>query len=297
MTAHDLTSIRGNLGKLSVHEDVPQTMEQRAKYRLVDTPNAVSSLIDTLSTVEAESASIFLDLEGLNLSRHGSISLVQIWVPTLEQAFLLDVHILGTEAFNTINREGKTIKSIFESDSIRKYLFDVRNDADALFALFDIRLAGVTDVQLLELATRRGPKHVLCGLAACIEKECIMPSPALLKWQSTKTEVVKMFDPRHGGSYDVFNARPLLQILIDYCVGDVEFLPVLSAIYEERLNSHWSEKVRVETAERLEQSRSPKYKPRGKHKMFGPRSWRFPPKSRAGQAAIVTVPTTQSFSQ
>ncbi|KAK4896328.1 hypothetical protein LTR27_005851 [Elasticomyces elasticus] len=124
-----------------------------------------------------------------------------------------------------MNSEGKTLRTILGSERIKKYFFDVRNDADAL-----VRLAGVVDVQLLELASRRGPKHVVCGLAACLEHEHALPSSNLHVWQTTKTEVVKMFDPKLGGSYEVFNIRPLPQILIDYCAGDVEVLPTLSAI-------------------------------------------------------------------
>ena len=158
-------------------------------------------------------------------------------MPQCKQAFVVDVHTLGTQVFDVPNRQGKTLRSILESDRIKKYFFDVRNDADASYALFNVRLAGVKDIQLMELASRRSPKHMLCGLAACTEQEKALAGPALQKWQSTKTEVVKMFDPKLGGSYEVFNTRPLPQILFDYRVGDVQVLPMLSTIYKKRLNN------------------------------------------------------------
>ncbi|KAK4960216.1 hypothetical protein LTR10_003109 [Elasticomyces elasticus] len=254
--------------------------EGTVRPQLVDTLEAVKTLVDTLVSLKAASAPLYVDLEGVNLSRHGSISIMQIWLPLLQQAFLVDIHVLGTIAFDTMNSGGKTLRTILGSERIKKYFSDVRNDADALYALCDVRLVGVVDVQLLELASRRGPKHVVCGLAVCLEHEHALPSSGLHDWQTTKTEVFKIFDPKLGGSYEVFNIRPLPQILIDYCAGDIEVLPTLSAIYEGRLNYHWSEKARIETERRLEESRGPAYKHLGKHKIFGPKDWRFPSKSK-----------------
>lgn len=103
-------------------------------------------------------------------------------------------------------------------------------------------------------------KHALCGLAKCIEQEQALASEALLQWQNTKKEVIKKFDPKLGGTYESFNVRPLPQVLIDYCIGDVEFLPLLSTIYQKRMSCHWLEKAQVETEKRLKESRSPSYK-------------------------------------
>ena len=101
-----------------------------------------------------------------------------------------------------------------------------------------------------------------------------------------------MFDPKLGGSYEVFNARPLPQVLIEYCVGDVEFLPLLSTIYQSRLDSPWLERVRIETEKRLEESRSPSYQPHGKQKSLGPKKWRYPPKEGKKSGSTATVKTS-----
>ncbi|KAK5734605.1 hypothetical protein LTR17_008826 [Elasticomyces elasticus] len=296
MAAQDLIPISARLQALDLDGDISERTENMGRPQLVDTLEAVKTLVDTLVSLKAASAPLYVDLEGVNLSRHGSISIIQIWLPLLQQAFLVDIHVLGTTAFDTTNSEGKTLRTILGSERIKKYFFDVRNDADALYALFNVRLAGVVDVQLLELASRRGPKHVVCGLAACIEHEHALPSSKLHDWQTTKTEVVKMFDPKLGGSYEVFNIRPLPQILIDYCVGDVKVLPTLSAIYDGRLNYHWSEKARTETEKRLEESRGPSYKHKGKHKIFGPKDWRFPSKSKPSPTVSGVAPATYSLS-
>lgn len=292
MAALDLNSIAGGLERLDLDERAPQNIEQIAPPVLVDTPDAVKSLVDTLFCFESTADAIYLDLEGVDLSRHGSISIIQIWVPPRQQAFLVDVHTLGMQAFTVTNSQCKTLKQTLESKKISKYLFDVRNDADALYALFNIQLAGVIDVQLQELASRRGPKHALCGLAACMEQERALSGSALIQWQSTKAEVIKMFDPKLGGSYEVFNKRPLPQILMDYCIGDVQVLPILSSIYEHRLNNQWSEKVKVESVKRLKESRSPDYEPKGKQKMFGPKGWRSPQKKKKKKKKFTSGSTT-----
>jgi exonuclease 3'-5' domain-containing protein 1 len=293
MTSLEMITTK-ELGKLELREPDEQSIWKPTPSTMVDTSVALKTLVDTLIPLEKSSGSIYMDLEGVKLSRLGTISLIQILVPSSEQAFIVDVHTLGKLAFDTLGSEGKTLKDALESDNIKKYLFDVRNDSDALFALFGVRLAGAVDIQLLELASRKGDKYVVCGLAKCIEQERALPLRALEQWQSTKKEVVKMFDPKLGGSYEVFNARPLPQVLIEYCVGDVEFLPLLSTIYQSRLDSPWLEKVRIETEKRLGESRSPSYQPHGKQQSLGPKKWRYPPKEGKKSESTATV-TASTF--
>ena len=281
------------LSKLELNEPGAQNIWKLTTSIMVDTSAALKSLVNTLMSPNKSCGSIYMDLEGVNLSRHGSISLIQILVPSCEQAFIVDIHTLGKTAFDTLGSEGKSLKDALESETIKKYLFDVRNDSDALYALFGVRLVGVVDIQLQELATREGDKHIVRGLAKCMEQEQALPLLALSQWQSTKREVVKMFDPKLGGTFEVFNARPLPQILVDYCVGDVEFLPRLSAIYESRMNRRWSKKVRIETEKRLEESKSLNYEHRGRKKIFGPKSWRFPPKGGKKSTAPAPAPASK----
>lgn len=47
-----------------------------------------------------------------------------------------------------------SLQSILESPKTPKVFFDVRTDSDALFAQFGIKLAGIIDLQLMELASR-----------------------------------------------------------------------------------------------------------------------------------------------
>lgn len=73
--------------------------------------------------------------------------------------YLIDIYKLGADAFNIGASNGHTLKSVLESTAIPKLFFPVRNDFDALHSLYQIALANVDDLQLLELATRASAKR------------------------------------------------------------------------------------------------------------------------------------------
>ena len=115
--------------------------------------------------------------------------------------------------FNTAGVKQKTLKDILQDDKIPKVFFDVRNDSDALFAHFGVALQGVEDVQLMESATRRttGSRKFLSGLAKCVEKNVLISLHGidLVSWKAAKEKGERLFKAEHGGSYEVFNQRPL----------------------------------------------------------------------------------------
>jgi exonuclease 3'-5' domain-containing protein 1 len=100
------------------------------------------------------------------------------------------------------------LKSILETGDVTKYFFDVRNDADALYNLFGIRLSGVRDIQLWEMASRTFPKRMLSGLATCVTKDAPLSEEQVTDWKAAKALGTPMFDHKLGGSYEVFNQRP-----------------------------------------------------------------------------------------
>jgi exonuclease 3'-5' domain-containing protein 1 len=149
----------------------------------VNSTAAISALVDTLTNLPTNPPSIYVDLEGIELSRTGSISLISILVqPTLSRrhAYLVDIYTMGSIAFTTTGLLKKTLKAILESPDISKVFFDVRNDSDALYAHFAISLQGIIDVQLMELASR-GPfasRKCVNGLGRCIDYDLPLSSSA-----------------------------------------------------------------------------------------------------------------------
>lgn len=59
---------------------------------LVDTCAAIASLVDSLSELPNNPPSTYIDLEGVNLSRHGTISILQLHVLPEDKTYLIDVH-------------------------------------------------------------------------------------------------------------------------------------------------------------------------------------------------------------
>ena len=105
---------------------------------IVDSVTSLVALLDCLEDLPTQPPSLYLDLEGVRLSRHGSISVLQIFVLPCHHSFLVDVNVLEADAFHIPNRSGTTLKFVLESESVPKVFFDVRNDADALFAHYQV---------------------------------------------------------------------------------------------------------------------------------------------------------------
>ncbi|KAF9871311.1 hypothetical protein CkaCkLH20_11232 [Colletotrichum karsti] len=242
-------------------------------YELVDTAAAVSKMIDAISVYTTTPPSLYIDLEGNNLCRLGTISILQIYLATNKYTYLVDVRALGSACFSTPGSHNMTLKDILEAKAIPKVFFDVRNDSDALFHHFKINLAGVQDLQLMEFATRKYKRKFISGLAKCIEKDSLMTEIELMEWKSVKEKGTSLFRPESGGGYHVFDERPLSKDILMYCIQDVQYLPRLWELYNQKLTPEWWERVRNGSQDRVRLSQSADYDPIGRDKAFGPEGW------------------------
>ncbi|GLA08253.1 hypothetical protein AnigIFM60653_009782 [Aspergillus niger] len=90
-------------------------------------------------------------------------------IPSTENATLrseVSVSFIDTlEAFDYATTTGKTLRSILESDGIPKVFFDVRNDSAAMFHQYQVELAGIYDLQVMEVGTRARPGKYLASPA------------------------------------------------------------------------------------------------------------------------------------
>ncbi|KAF4883787.1 piRNA biogenesis protein EXD1 [Colletotrichum fructicola] len=239
-------------------------------HSLIDSTESVLSLLKIIQTLPTGTPSLFLDLEGVSLSRHGSISLITIFVQPQKHVYLVDIHTLQSAAFSIATVDGTTLKSILESPTITKVFFDVRNDSDALYSHFGVKLRGIEDVQLMENAARPGGRRFLNGLEKCINTHAPLSPSEKLRWKAAKEAGLKLFHPSKGGSYEVFNSRPIDAAVELYCINDVQYLPQLREVFLPRLKDAWHKKVTNETEKRVVESQSELYEPQSETKKFGP---------------------------
>ena len=237
---------------------------------IIDSSTSLVSLLNNLENQPTNPPSLYVDIEGVALSRHGSISIIKLFRLPQNHVVLIDIFVLQEAAFNTLNQSGTTLRSILESALVPKAFFDVRNDADALYTHFHASLQGVHDIQLLEVATRSWAKDRVVGLGKCIKCDTRLTAEAQQSWNATKERGKVLFAVEDGGSYEVFNIRPILQDIIDYCAQDVVYLPVLWNVYSLKIGEKWLKRVQEETGKRVLMSQAESYDPYGKVKVLSP---------------------------
>ncbi|KAF2844683.1 hypothetical protein T440DRAFT_409643 [Plenodomus tracheiphilus IPT5] len=246
---------------------------------ILNTPKQIGNLVDLLilryTPPELYSPTIYIDLEGVDLCREGSLSILTLLIDTdfpTRRVYLIDIHTLGAQAFNTVGAKRTTLKDVLQDFKIPKVFFDVRNDSDAMFAHFGVSLQGVEDVQLMESATRKttASREFLTGLAKCIEINLpITPVSKLAQWKLAKQKGERLFKAEHGGSYEVFNQRPIPEDIISYCVSDVQYLPELRNKFWQQ-TERWRVLIGEETKKRVAMSQRSDYQPHGSDRAIAP---------------------------
>lgn len=90
---------------------------------------------------------------------------------------LFDVALLGRAVFDD---GSEPLRGLLEDPAVTKLMFDCRRDSDALFHQFQVRLAGVLDVQLEHVAARRLRNRTerLSGLANAVRDFVSQARPA-----------------------------------------------------------------------------------------------------------------------
>lgn len=240
---------------------------------MINTAPALQTFIAELPEFTDGQPGLYVDLEGNDLSRNGTLSLITILVEPRHTVHLIDVKTLGAAAFTTQDSSGKTIQQILESETVIKVFFDIRNDSDALFSLFGVRVAGIEDVQLMEVASRTSSKRLLNGLAKCIERDAPISYTDKQGWRAVKDEGHRLFDPARGGSFAVFDERPLTPAMQKYCVQDVLHMPALRSAYKAKIGNTWWAKIEEETGARIALSQSASFNGKGRHMAEAPAGW------------------------
>ncbi|KAG5973503.1 hypothetical protein E4U55_000488 [Claviceps digitariae] len=207
----------------------------------------------------------FVDVEGVNMCRNGSVSLLTILVKSgmnQEELSIIDMHTLQRDASETKGSCGKSLKDILESPDIIKVFFDVRNDSDALYSHYGINLGGIWDVQLMHSASRATTmgRRYLSGLSRCVQSLFFQDYNQLQAWKRHKKMGEQLWKPEKGGSFEVFNIRPLPEQVLSYCAGDVQKLP---ALYHKYMipTKRWMDLIATQSQNRVVESQQADYQP------------------------------------
>ncbi|KAF9528395.1 ribonuclease H-like domain-containing protein [Crepidotus variabilis] len=234
--------------------------------QLVDTTVLLDSCL--LDITSLSTTKLAVDLEGVNLCRDGTISLLQILSVASQTIWIIDVTVLGVLAFSHSNLNGDTLKSVLEGSQVTKVFYDVRTDSDALFNLFGIKLSNTYDLQLLEVAARRssGKKvSYVIGLGKVIN-QYIRPGS---QWTRVKEEGAALLFPDKGGSYELFDKRPLDERVLQYSAQDVNLLFQLQTMLESEIGRYeragWIRKVIQGSSRRVDEAHLPIY-PKGRQR-------------------------------
>eukprot|EP00033_Pygsuia_biforma_P000309 GCRY01000377.1.p1 GENE.GCRY01000377.1~~GCRY01000377.1.p1 ORF type:complete len:608 (+),score=133.82 GCRY01000377.1:385-2208(+) len=184
----------------------------------IDNLNNCQIAVDFLS----QTSTLAVDLEGNNLSRHGSISLLQ--VDDGRGTFLFDIKELGAEGF-----EEGGLKELLESRRMDKLIFDSRNDSDALWHLYSIALQGVVDIQILACMLERQQngndqqQEFLVGFGRALQLLNISVDERESA-QQVKKAGKTLFYSTMGSDHSIWDLRPLPAMLLKYAANDVHYL-------------------------------------------------------------------------
>lgn len=174
-----------------------------------------------------------VDLEGVDLCRHGELCLLQVAEP-VGPVFLFDVSILGHEVFNA------GLRDVLEAPAIEKLFFDVRADADILLHQYSTAVVNVRDVQVLHGSAadagqgRQQNRKWLTGLSKVVE-QLDLPKAELGRLLRIKEQGRDLFMPDRGGSMSVWHKRPLKDGLLRYAALDVHLLFAIHRQWSEAM--------------------------------------------------------------
>jgi exonuclease 3'-5' domain-containing protein 1 len=93
------------------------------KVVLVDTIALIDRCLSDISpTIGRQPCKLAIDLEGVNLCRHGRVSIIQIFADTSNVIWLIDITTLGREAFDHKNAYGQSLRGVFQKSVTKKVL-------------------------------------------------------------------------------------------------------------------------------------------------------------------------------
>lgn len=314
-----IAELRTQLDEIEARATTQDTTEPHRNVRPYDrlptpevlivdtTPLLVDMVNDIISTKKIAIPStplLFMDSEGVDLGRKGSLTIMQVYIPASNKVYLIDVQTLGVQTFTTVGTtETTTFEDLLESRDLVKVWWDCHSDADALYAHYGVELAGVVDAQLIENATAKKARNEkstqkfgiavdrrtnfpydIKSIIADVKSKGIQAMnnglDSVLKLNMSNDEyldhhMMQTSLEQEQESLHPMAQRPLHPIIVEYCVQDVVVLLVL---YEYCLASdfwspEWKVRVQKESNARLVLARSEDFDPDQMDMKAPPKGW------------------------
>ncbi|KAF7918048.1 hypothetical protein BELL_0077g00130 [Botrytis elliptica] len=272
-----------------------------SSIKIVDTMPSLISFLDDLTsalTIPTCTSTLYLSISPRNITTP-SILIIHWIPPHLHGAaqnnptYLLDLSTLSAktlvnthssqrsltimqfthapspgQAFEADIPEYISLRNLFESPHISKVVFDVRDISHFLYTECHISLAGVKDLQLMELAVRDVGKDNLGDLAKCVELHSPLSSALKKEWEAKRVALLTI-------ESQPCEQRPMRQDTMQYYAGEVNMLPGIYRVLCTKLRteklSFWRNEIETTTKNRIEASQSPIYNIVEKNRAWG--SW------------------------
>lgn len=140
---------------------------------MIKTREELFEFLPNLLNLKRDTVELSIDCEGggTGLSRYGTLTHFTMSIKSLQHTWVFYTKALGPALFKIPGNEGQSLRSVLESLDIIQLAFDWRNDANALFFHFGIRIGRPRDVQLMELITRYGSRSHVRGLEKCVQTQ------------------------------------------------------------------------------------------------------------------------------
>lgn len=208
---------------------------------LVDNIERLNKCIELINESVGKYPFLALDCEGESLSRKGKLYLMS--VATRTRAYLIDVKVLKTMPFE------KGLRDILEDANVKKLVFDCREDSDALYHQYNVKLDGVLDMQLLEVIKERAQWIGITSGRRCDRNDEVVRLKSLLDCISEYVKDKRIEDQKRKGSGQLskWEKRPLLQSELEYAKTDVIALFMLL----EKFKPNQEEMGRLEIASQI----------------------------------------------
>ncbi|KAM0297101.1 hypothetical protein ACHAPM_009970 [Fusarium culmorum] len=211
----------------------------------IEYESQIKRLVRNLVDLPADSPSIYLDASGIgnNILAH-----LHLFILPTNTLYLVDLIRIGDAAFSTVGNGEMSLRLVLESKSIPKVGFDIRDVSRLLFRQHNISLAGIFDVQLMELASRTKGHSMkfFAGLAKCIDRDISNSNDRKIRW----------LNPAQPSNLYVHNT---VGHAPKWVMRRVEMFPVLWSFYKQKLDrpkkAMWLHLARQESEQRVQEAK------------------------------------------